>query len=261
MKRVLILAGIIFISVQTQAQIGGLSASKLMTLCTSTVPQSTIEFEPSFCFSNASMQWNETGKKESIFATSDSSLITSGLAFRFTYGLSQKVEAGVSVSSNMTMANWGIKYNFLTKDSYAFALLGGINTPLGNRISNKNIKSTENALVGGFVTTINLSEKLNLDADVQYQRHLFEQTGHHQQDFFFNTDLGYYVVEKVQLVSGFNFSFTDRDISQYQLIFNPGVTIEKANNFILVMQLPYTVLGKNVYQNLGFGIALTIMID
>jgi len=90
---------------------------------------------------------------------------------------------------------------------------------------------------------------------------LFKENAHYQQDYFINTDLGYYIINKIQLVSGFNFSFTDGDITQYQLIFNPGVTIEKANNFILVMQLPYAVSGKNAYQSSGFGMALTIMID
>ena len=90
---------------------------------------------------------------------------------------------------------------------------------------------------------------------------MFKENAHYQQDYFINTDLGYYIINKIQLVSGFNFSFTDGDITQYQLIFNPGVTIEKANNFILVMQLPYAVSGKNTYQSSGFGMALTIMID
>ena len=73
--------------------------------------------------------------------------------------------------------------------------------------------------------------------------------------------MGYYVVDKIQLVSGLNFSLSDGDTPQYQLVFNPGITVEKANNFILVMQLPYTALGKNTCQRFGFGMALTIMIN
>ncbi|MCD6366312.1 MAG: transporter [Bacteroidales bacterium] len=261
MKKTIIIISILLGTINLQAQVGGISASKLVTICTETVPANGIEFEPSFYFNSSSMAWSDAGKKQSIFSNTDSSQIKSGFAFRFSYGLTKNLETGVTVSGNMTIANWGFKYHFLNKKKTSLAIIGGINTPLGNRTTDKNNKSTENVLASGLVMTLNFSEKFNMDADIQYQQHLFEQAGHHHQDFFFNTDLGYYLVDKVQVVSGFNFSFADGDITQYQLIFNPGVTVEKADNFILVMQFPYTVLGKNSCQSFGFGMALTIMID
>jgi len=261
MKKVIVIIGILLWTINLKAQVGGISASKLTTICTETVSANNIEFEPSFYFNSSSMAWNDAGKKQSIFSDADSSQIKSGFAFRFSYGLTKNLETGVTVSNNMAMANWGFKYHFFNKKKTSLALIGGINTPLGNRTTDKNNKSTENVLAGGLVITHHFSEKFGMDADIQYQRHLFEQAGHHHQDFFFNTDLGYYIIDKIQLVSGFNFSSTDGNITQYQLTFNPGITVEKADNFILVMQFPYTVLGKNTYQSFGFGMALTIMID
>ena len=42
---------------------------------------------------------------------------------------------------------------------------------------------------------------------------------------------------------------------------NPGIAIEKAENFILVLNAPIDLFGKNEYQSIGFGLALTIILD
>ena len=42
---------------------------------------------------------------------------------------------------------------------------------------------------------------------------------------------------------------------------NPGIAIEKAENFILVVNAPFDVFGKNEYKTFGFGLALTIILD
>ena len=260
MKKVFFILFVILTSGNVFSQIGGLSASKLYTLNTETVQKNAIEFEPSFGFYNSKYYWDNDSKLQENFIGGDSSIVSTSMCFRFTYGVGDKIEAGVSISDNVTFANWGIKYNFFTKNKTQLAFIAGLNTPLGNRNVDLQNKSTENSIATGLVLTQKFNDKFSIDANAQYQKHLFVQANNHLQDYFLNLDLGYYIIEKIQIVSGFNFSFSDGTITENCLIFNPGVTIEKAKNFILVMQLPYTVFGKNTQKSLGFGMALTISI-
>jgi len=45
------------------------------------------------------------------------------------------------------------------------------------------------------------------------------------------------------------------------LSLNAGITIERAENFIVVLNTPIDVLGKNIEKFIGFGFALTILIE
>ena len=75
MKKYLILI-ILGLSISSiQAQVGGLSASKLGTLSTSVVPEGTIEFEPFFGYSLSTHYFNEFGDRKSLYASTDTTLI------------------------------------------------------------------------------------------------------------------------------------------------------------------------------------------
>ena len=71
-------------------------------------------------------------------------------------------------------------------------------------------------------------------------------------------------MEKVNFIVGLNYAYQayKTDISNsYLLSLNTGIAIEKAENFILVLNAPFDLLGKNEYQTRGFGLALTVMLD
>ncbi|MDA3907303.1 MAG: hypothetical protein PF484_14620 [Bacteroidales bacterium] len=76
--------------------------------------------------------------------------------------------------------------------------------------------------------------------------------------------MGYYLLDRVNFIIGLNYNFqsylSNNDNSQV-LTLNTGVAIEKAENFILVLNAPFDILGKNEYQTIGFGLALTIILN
>ena len=53
----------------------------------------------------------------------------------------------------------------------------------------------------------------------------------------------------------------DSNNSSQLFTLNPGIAIEKAENFILVINSPFDLFGKNEYKTVGFGLALTIILD
>jgi hypothetical protein len=56
-------------------------------------------------------------------------------------------------------------------------------------------------------------------------------------------------------------NYNTNDYNSYRLTINPGLTIEQAKNFILVLNFPYDTIGKNTNKSIGIAMALTIMIN
>jgi len=266
MKKTIFFLLFVLASAKLFSQVGGLSASKLFTLCTQPVPVSTIEFEPNFGFSYANWQWDRHGNAKPIFQTADSTNIASGLAFRMTYGVVKNLEIGVSFPADFSETLWGAKYRFLNAEKISFAALAGANVPLGNRTYNQKHKQHNElvSFVAGAVFSFQANEKMSIDADVQYQFPSQNLQDELKNSIFVNADVGYFVKEGIQAVLGFNYfssQYADNQLNSDLLFVNPGITIETAKNFILVMSLPVNVFGKNIEKSIGFSLALTIVID
>lgn len=253
------------------AQVGGVSASKLATINTETVPLNTIEFEPSFGVSFYNKIWNASGHLEPAFDANDSLRVLSQFAYRFTYGAAKNLEIGLIIPGDVEAISVGGKYRLPQQKKYSLALLAGLNAPLGNRsyrIFNKkhNMAEYDLALAAGLAATYQWTDRFSIDADAQYQRHLGRQseTTFNSHDFFIDTDFGVYVLNGLQLIVGWNYyrSYYEnsRDDS-YKLTLNTGVTIERAKHFIIVANIPFDILGKNTEKATGFGFALTISLD
>ena len=266
-KNIILLFSLLAVSYSTNAQIGGLSASKLATLCTETVPAKSIEFEPLFTINFTENAWDNAGNNFSIFPQNDSINISSSFGFRFTYGVVDNLETGISVPIDMSSIQYGIKYQIpLSNQDVRFGVMTGFNAPLGNKtISKKSNTINESAsIVAGIINTYHISEKLCVDTDIQYQVFTRKTLDYHKCNIFVNSDIGYFVGKDVQLVLGFNYFYTDNNnhlLDEYKLTINPGLTIERAKNFILVLNFPYDLKGKNTQQSFGCGMALTILID
>lgn len=56
-------------------------------------------------------------------------------------------------------------------------------------------------------------------------------------------------------------AYENSDNNSHLLALNTGLAIERAKHFILVLNAPFDILGKNEYQTRGFGMALTILLD
>ncbi len=261
-KKKILLGIVLLISFNLYSQVGGLSASKLSTMCTNTVGNKTIEFEPSFGVSLTNSVWTSDGGLQNSFSTNDSINSEASTGFRFSYGAFKNMEIGVKVPTNVNMINLGMKYKLPFGDIFTTGLLAGLNTPIGN----KTFKGFENSMsyAGGFVTSLSLTDKFAIDSDFQFQKYISSSNVNHYSDIFIGTDFGYFVTNKLQFVLGANYSssyFKESILNNYLLTLNMGFTIEHAENFILVVNTPYDVLGKMSPKSFGVGLALTIMID
>ena len=267
MKRFIPLLIVLFLFLVSNSygQIGGLSASKLGSFSVGVVPNKKIEFEPSFTHNRSKYYWDNDNNKQLIYSTSDSIRNISSMSFRFTYGLWDKLEMGVSVSPDVSMSNWGIRYIAYENEKLGIAAITGINIPLGNQTIDKRLRLADNLLsfgIGG-VMSYNFSENFSTDFTAQYQFRL-EESAHHDKDaMFINLDFGYYIFKhQLQFATGFAFRTVQDDDGNHNVFtINPGVTIETGKSFIIVLYAPFDVMGKNEVDNNGFGFALTLLFD
>ncbi len=254
------------ISIGVYSQVGGLSASKLGTLCVTPVAEGAIEFEPFFGYARATHSFDQNGNSQELYSTSDSSMNFAGSGFRFSYGLIDNLEVGVSVPIDVSEVRFGAKYKLPIDGKLTMGVLAGYNAVVGNQIIAKHhaIYETTPTFVGGVIITYDFTEKFSLDFNAQYQKHTQETIGGHSNGIFLDSDFGYYLLEKINFIFGLHYDYKifDENIDDsYLLTLNTGIAIERAENFILVINAPFDLMGKNEYRTKGFGLALTIMLD
>jgi len=242
----LFITNIILLSFKSFSQVGGISASKLVVINTETVPANKIEFEPSFGFS--------ISKNDSINMNSD-------FGFRFTYGINSKTEIGIFVPLHLNSVNWGIKYHALDFNKLSLGMIAGIeNALIVNNSEEEKISSLFNSYAGGIVSTYQFNDKLSIDFSGQFQNHFeADKTNFNS---FLNSEIGYFVSDGLQLVTGLQYeNHHILNIQENYFTINSGITVEKAKNFILVVNIPYQFKNKYSVSSIGFSMALTILID
>jgi len=247
------------------SQIGGLSASKLGSFSVGVVPNNKIELEPSFSHYSSKYYWDNDNNRKSIFSTTDSVRNISAMSFRFTYGLWDKLELGVSVSPDVLMSNWGMRYIVYENEKLGLAAITGMNIPLGNQTIDKKLRIADNLLSLGFggVMSYSFSENFSTDFTAQYQFHLEESAHHDKNAMFLNLDFGYYIFKhQLQLATGFGYRSVQDDNGNHNVFtITPGITVETGKTFIVVLYAPFDVMGKNEVVNNGFGFALTLLFN
>ncbi len=266
MKKTLITFSLFFAINAIFAQVGGLSASKLGTFCTEAIPAQALEFEPFFEFATSTSAFDMNGTAQNLFVTSDESQIFSSTGFRFSYGLFKDFEIGVSIPVDISTINLGAKYKLPIEGKATFGLLAGYNQILGNAVYIRKdaMHESTNELVGGIILTYEFSDKFSLDFNAQYHKHLNTTNLGHDQGMCIGTDIGYYLIKNINFIIGSRCVFIhykEKIMNAHLFTLNPGIAIEKAENFILVMNAPFDVFGKNQYKTFGFGLALTIILD
>ncbi len=260
-----IIALFLIIAFFAQAQIGGLSASKLGSFSIGVVPNKKIEFEPSFTHYISKQYWDNSGKRQDIYSTTDSVRNISAMSFRFTYGILDKLEIGVSVSPDVSMSNWGLRYVILNNDKFGLAAITGANIPLGNQTIDKKLRLSDNIMSFGLGGVMSYNFNKNFSADFTGQYQLFaEETDHNDKNsLFFNLDFGYYFLDhQLQLITGLAYrTVQDTEGGHNVFTINPGITVETGETFIIVLYFPIDVVGKREIINNGFGFALTMAIN
>ncbi|RLD63142.1 MAG: hypothetical protein DRJ01_04480 [Bacteroidetes bacterium] len=264
MKFVLILLAFFLINIEVSAQIGGLSASKLNSVCVDVVKYHVIEFEPSFYYSNSSKYWNNDNRLSNTFNTSDSISNSAGMQFRFTYGLLNRLEVGVTVPYDLSMSSWGLRYIVSQNNKLGFALMSGVNVPLGNNIQDRSIKTEENTSQFGFGAVLSYQENSNfsIDFNAQFNSYLKKLKSTENNSLYLSAEAGYFFFShSFQIIGGVGYQnhYYDAD-NKFLVTLYPGMSIETGKDFIIVLQAPFDIYGKNIGKTVGFGFALTLII-
>lgn len=262
MKKTILIISILLYSYSIFAQVGGISNSKIIVIGTDPVPLHDFEFEPAFNIFWGDKAWDQDKKSYDLFMTNDEAFTASDFGFRFTYGLFNNVEIGVSASSDASETAWGIKYNFLNKNKFASAFALGLNLQHENIIYNK--KEQAPSIAGAYIFAIKPTEGLCLETDIQMQKYVRNLSIEHSIDLFITSELAYYINDNIQLAFGVSYmqsKFKESNNNIELLSIYPGATIEFGETFVIILGLPFDISGRNIEQTIGLGIAITFAIN
>lgn len=256
---------LMLLSVKAISQVGGVSGSKLGAYCVDVVDHHKVEFEPDFYHFKSSNYWDRNGKLTDLYQDGDSIKWVTGLNFRITYGLIDKFEIGASFSSDLLLANIGMRYIIYDKSKTGLALIAGANIPLGNKTIDKSVRlsNTITSIGGGVVFSTYLSDRFSMDFNGQYFHFVEKTDDNNKGSLFLNSDIGYYLFSgKLQLITGIGYqhSYYDNYNSHVVSVF-PGITVETGKSYIIVLSTSFDVWGINAVKNAGISLALTITLS
>ena len=257
-------AGLVFLlsGLQGFSQVGGISGSKLAAVCVDVVDHKKIEFEPAFYHARAKRYWDKDGSLQNLYSTSDSVRAVTGMNFRFTFGLWDRLEIGTTISTDLAVSSWGARFVIFDNEKIGVAAIAGANIPFGNGNIETKTRFSElmTSVGGGGVFSAYFTENFSLDFNAQYMFFLKETHDHSRGTWFLNADLGYYLFKhQLQLITGLGYQdAVFEDFTSQILTVYPGVTIETGKNYIIVMSVPFDVYGMSTLKNVGFNFALTL---
>jgi len=262
---VVFLLSLLMLGESIYAQVSGVSASKLTTIDGTLIASKTLEVEPSFTYLFSKESFDSNGKLYPVSLDNDSALIIKDLFFRFTYGVSRRLEIGTFVTANLSALSFGAKYRFVQHKKFLAVALLGINF---SNESSFGIRKTGffgkyMGIASGVGLTGIFSSRLSLDVSAQYQ-YTFCYEGFLSNGYFLDSGLGYYVFNgMLQLSCGFSFQSNHLKTGSpdaYRVSFHPGVTIETGKSFIIVFYTPIDLAGKNMGRFTGFSFAFTLTV-
>ncbi len=254
----LILLFIILISSQLGiGQIAGISGSKISAFSYDPIPN--LEFEPTFNITRSNTFWDENSDR---FEDLDSITIASSLCWRITYGFMENLEVGFSVPSDFSTGGLGIKAYLYGGDIFHLSAMAGTNIALGNRTYDKNNPSPDDlsSFGLGLVGSLVFNEKQSIDINFQTQDYFKNDVkGIPTSAYFFNADYGIRRLNDNLLLilgSGFQYYKTE-NIEQSKWTLYPGISIEFAKNYLIVINTSFDFAGKNIEKQSGFSLSLT----
>ena len=237
------------------AQVVGVSANKLTLLSASILDKGSFEFEPAFSVFNSNNIFNERGNLSRIAEHN----ISSSLDFRLTAGLTDNLEVGTSISSNIEEINFGSKYLLINNDDFGFVLSGGFSLPAGNKVLSDSEVRNELLYTATFgpVLSYNISDKSSIDFALSYTTAIgkvkFDDL------FYGGIGWGYSFSEKLQAVLEVaGYACFDNELCSGKLSVFPGFTYDIIENFSFAYGFQYDFMGKNEDGGFGYFGAFTI---
>ncbi len=260
LKKVYLFLIIIGLSTQVFAQISGISVSKIAAICAGTVPNKGIEFEPAFEV-NRVYGYYDLDWLNNVRYSGDTVMQSSGMGFRFSYGLLENLEIGVSLPSDVSELGFGAKYQLPFGEKSKFAILAGADKTISNSFFN--VKYDYRPVISfGAAYSLEVTDKFSIDANLQAAKDLADYAYTPEDKFYAVTDFGYYVTEGFQIALAAEYLYiSDSVFKNRALTLTPGFTVERAENFSLLIGAPFSVWGERTEKSYGFFTALTIMID
>ncbi len=266
MKKIFSIVFIVFLSINTYSQVFGISSAKMASMNATTMTINEFEFEPGYGYYWARSYYDENGKLVSLSTTNDSIEVYQSLVFRFTYGITNKFEAGMMIASDLSSFSFGTKYTLFTINDFSGGIIAG-----GTFANKSDIVAINSGIFGktlsfaaGLVFSNEFSDKLSLDFDAQYQC-LRDNKVSYSNDIFANAELAYIFKNKNQLIGGFSYTNNIHTHEydghhNYLLALNLGISVETGEMFAFNFMFPVAILGKNFDRLIGFNFALTMFL-
>lgn len=267
MKKQLLFMVIFITTINTFSQVMGVSASKLASLNATTAVKNQVEFETGFGYYWASKYFDEKMSIKEFSDTGDSTDVFQEMAFRLTYGVTDKFETGVLVAADMSSFSLGMKYNLFSVNNFSGGLIVGGTFANESDIVAKNsgIFGKTISLAGGMAFSNQISQTVSLDFDFQYQC-IRDMEVNYSNDYFANAEIAWIVNNTNQIIGGFSY-ISNNHTHQYDghnsqlLTLNVGASVSNGKMFEIVFYSPITIVGKNYDKLNGLNLALTIFLN
>lgn len=242
------------------AQVGGVSGGKINAFNHLPIPKGTAEFEPNYGFTATKSQWDIDGNKIPIFSSSDSTLIETNISFRMAYPITDRLEVGTFIAESFS--NWSIKYALNGAQKFGYGIMGGINLPYGTttlRQGNRNADQSVRYSLG-VIGSYQLTESSSFDLNVQVQNYFSNAPDLPGSDVIVYLDFGHYIsTSGVQLMSSISYIESSFEVGNAKVLsYYPGISLEMKDNYFIVINGAFDVMGKSSAKTSGFAIAWTM---
>jgi len=258
MNKLIIALVLIFTNQVLQAQLQGLSASKLSTLNVTCVAKHQAEFEPTFSSSYT---------KQNVAGLGETLTVSSSLNWRITLGLLDKLELGLNFPSDVSTGSLSLKAEVYNKGALQLGVMGGITSPLDNRTYLPSRRTINDVTTYGLgiIGSIAIDSVTSIDLNVQLADYFGEVpfnpiTGDDatSQSFYFNANVGTYVTDKILLLAGGGYQ-TFQDYWNANLFVEYGFALEWNPRYIFVVSGFNSVWTNNTLKSSGFNLSFTTL--
>jgi len=258
MLRRLFVVVFVFSYVLLTGQIGGITGSKINSFNHMPIDLGKAEFEPTYNYLQYSKQWDDDGKLQDAFASSDSLGYDVSLNLRMAYTFTTRLEFGCNLG--IDYSNWSAKYALGTFGKVGLGVMAGANFPYGfSEINKKNREADQIGTYGlGLIFSYEINDKSSVDFNAQWQDYFQSNIENPNADQFLSVDYGYYVGDVLFMGSLFYQRSEFDNLNSYRLTFMPGISFEMKQAYMVVPNLSFDLLGKNIEKTLGFSVSFTM---
>ncbi len=240
-------------TISLHSQIGAtLSSNMLVTYDASTIPENTIQLEPTFNHKRSLGYYDNHGD----FINTTGATIFSNLFYRASYGLTKNLEIGAGINNQLTQLNLAAKYHLIGNERFGLAILSGVNSDITTGV--RLLSSLDKQFIIGLTNQFQINKDLSFNLSLQLQ----DERTYEGLDLFLNYELAYAISNSISLIGGLGYNHYSNSNLMSSRLFSlfPGFVIEK-NNFNIVFQGLFDLAGKNAISSTGFSFAITQSLD